>query len=70
MKRNCLDPEWDEHFRVAVCHKCWRLEVVVKDREHVGGQTVGWCEVSVEDLLGGREVRLHSKLQVTAQQGV
>ena len=29
----------------------------VKDREHVGNETVGWVDIPVEELLKGEEIR-------------
>ena len=56
VKKNCLDPVWDERFTVPVCHYCAVLDVKVKDREHVGGETVGWVKISTEQLLSGQPV--------------
>ena len=51
VKRNCLDPVWNEKFTVEVCNPCEEVKVKVKDREHIGGETVGYFTVPVSDLL-------------------
>ena len=51
VKRNCLDPVWNEKFSVEVCNPCEEVKVKVKDREHIGGETVGYFTVPVSDLL-------------------
>ena len=54
VKKNCLDPVWNEKFTVEVCNPCEEVKVKVKDREHIGGETVGYFTIPVSDLL--REV--------------
>ena len=56
VKKNCLNPVWDEQFSVPVCHSCIELEIKVKDREHVGGETVGKFQIPAQQLLGGQPV--------------
>ena len=56
VKRNCLNPVWNEKFTVDVCNNCHEVTVKVKDREHIGGETVGYFEVPVSVLLTGDNV--------------
>ena len=56
VKKNCLNPVWDEQFTVPVCHYCSSLDVKVKDREHIGGETVGRFQIPTEQLLSGQPV--------------
>jgi len=54
--KNCLDPVWDEHFRVPVCHYCSSLDIWVKDREHIGGETVGRIKIPAADIVSERSI--------------
>lgn len=64
MKRNCLSPVWDEHFRVAVCHHVRQVDFLVRDREHVGGETVGRFSMDTDLLMAGEKVEVETALQV------
>ena len=64
VKKNCLNPVWNEEFSIPVCHYCSNLEVKVKDREHVGGETVGRIWISAEQLLSEKPVTDWFDLQV------
>ena len=56
VKWNCLNPVWNEKFTVDVCNPCHEVRIKVKDREHIGEETVGYFDVPVTTLLRGEEV--------------
>ena len=49
---------------MAECREMQCSLMQVKDREHVGGETVGHCGLAVEELVGGRTLHLDRQLQV------
>ena len=50
---------------MAECREMQCSLMQVKDREHVGGETVGHCGLAVEELVGGRTLHLDRPLQVS-----
>ena len=57
VKLNELYPVWNEEISIPVCHYAHILKVEVKDWEHNGNETVGWVDISIEELLRGEEIR-------------
>ena len=53
---NDLNPVWDEHFNVDVCHCASSLTVNLKDKEHIGAAFIASTVIRTEDLLGGDPV--------------
>ena len=47
---NNLCPQWNEFFRVSVCHYAKRLVFRVKDQDELGTDQVGEVFIPVEEL--------------------
>lgn len=56
---NNLCPQWNEFFRVSVCHHAKRLVFRIKDQDELGTDNVGEVCVMVSDLLQMPGMRLH-----------
>lgn len=50
---NSLNPRWDEHFNLYVCHYATCLTLKVKDKEHVGATFVASASIRAEELISG-----------------
>ena len=48
---NNLCPQWNEFFRVSVCHYAKVLSFRIKDQDELGTEMVGEVNIPVEDLL-------------------
>ena len=44
-------PQWNEFFRVSVCHYAKVLSFRIKDQDELGTEMVGEVNIPVEDLL-------------------
>jgi len=53
---NDLNPEWNETFRVEVCHKADFLIFDVRDKDHAMTEEIGKVEISTQSLLNGQLV--------------
>ena len=77
--KNCLDPHWNEKFSVPVCHNAKFLVIKVKDREHIGANTVGHFKIPTEiirtgdiitgwyDLIVGSDGETHGNVHIWIQ---
>ena len=48
---NNLCPQWNEFFRVSVCHYAKSLSFRIKDQDELGTDQVGEVSIPVEELL-------------------
>ncbi|CAB4065983.1 PLD1_2 [Lepeophtheirus salmonis] len=48
---NNLHPQWNEYFRVMVCHHAKKLLFRVKDQDEISSELIGEIVISVKDLL-------------------
>jgi len=53
---NELNPVWDEHFNVDVCHCAHSLTINVEDKEHIGAAHIASCSIRTEDLVSGEPI--------------
>ena len=79
VKKNCLDPHWNEKFSVPVCHNAKFLIAKVRDREHIGANTVGYFQIPTEiirtgdiitgwyDLIVGSDGETHGNVHIWIQ---
>lgn len=51
---NDLNPEWNEVFRVEVCHKADLLVFDVRDKDHAYTEEIGLVEINTQHLLNGQ----------------
>ena len=58
---NNLCPQWNEFFRVSVCHHAKRLLFRVKDQDELGTDNVGEVSVALKDLLAKPGMKIHGK---------
>jgi len=56
-KHNDLNPKWDEKFNIPVCHSADVLMFKVKDREHIGSQTVGTFTIDISEVVKGELIK-------------
>ena len=52
---NDLNPEWNETFRIEVCHKADSLIFDVRDKDHMNTEQIGVVELATQLLLNGQE---------------
>ena len=52
---NDLNPEWDEHYSVVICHQTANLRFLVKDKDHAYSEVIGEVDISSEELLDERK---------------
>ena len=50
---NCLNPKWNESYRIDVCHTDKMLEFCVLDKDELGSEMIGEVAFKIEDLLDG-----------------
>lgn len=48
---NNLFPQWNEFFRVSVCHHAKKIIFRVKDQDELGSENLGEVIVSVKEQL-------------------
>ena len=53
---NDLNPEWDEKFRIEVCHRADILEFDVRDKDHASTEEIGKVEIATQHLLNGQQI--------------
>ena len=53
---NDLNPNWDEHFDLYVCHYATSFNLRVKDKEHIGATFIAGASIRAEDLIEGEAV--------------
>ena len=53
MIANTLNPVWNESFRIELCHFGDFLTFEVKDKDHVGADTIGKVEIATASLMNG-----------------
>jgi len=53
---NNLNPEWNETFRVEVCHKADTLVFDVRDKDHAYTEEIGLVEISTQHLINGQVI--------------
>ena len=58
---NNLCPQWNEYFRVSVCHQAKKLVFRVKDQDELGTDNVGEVVIRVQDLLSAQDNRIHGE---------
>jgi len=56
VKKNCLNPHWDEKFTVPLCHNALFFVAYVRDREHIGAETIGHFTIPTDIVSGGDPV--------------
>lgn len=56
---NNLCPQWNEFFRVSVCHYAKKLLFRVKDQDELGTEMVGEVSISVQELLDKPGMKIH-----------
>ena len=52
---NCLNPKWNESYRIDVCHTDKMLEFCVLDKDELGSEMIGEVAFKIEDLLDGEK---------------
>ena len=58
---NNLCPQWNEFFRVSVCHYAKKLHFRVKDQDELGTDQVGEVCIPVEELLKKPKLTINGK---------
>lgn len=53
---NDLNPEWNETFRIEVCHKADMLIFDVRDKDHAYTEEIGKVELATQHLINGQRV--------------
>ena len=53
---NSLNPQWNEWFKVEVCHRADSLIFDVRDKDHANTEVIGIVEISTQHLLNGQVV--------------
>ena len=53
---NSLDPQWDEWFKVEVCHNANTLIFDIRDKDHAYTEKIGIVEISTHHLINVRVV--------------
>ena len=54
---NSLDPNWDELFKVEVCHHAENLVFDVRDKDHASTEVIGEVVLSLQEtLLDGQTI--------------
>jgi len=51
---NDLNPQWNETFKIEVCHKANVLEFDVRDKDHAYTEEIGKVEILTQHLLSGQ----------------
>jgi len=51
---NDLNPEWNESYRVEVCHFADELLFEVRDKDHAYAEDIGMVSMRTEDLVSGQ----------------
>ena len=53
--KNELNPKWDTHYNVYVCHSAHYLKIKVKDKDAFGlDDSLGEVTIKAEDLITGK----------------
>ena len=60
---NNLCPQWNEFFRVSVCHYAKKLHFRVKDQDELGTDQVGEVCIPVEALLKKPKLTINGKFK-------
>ena len=53
---NSLDPNWDELFKVEVCHHADNLIFDVRDKDHASTEVIGEVVLPLQQLLDGQTI--------------
>ena len=51
---NNLNPEWNEFYRIEVCHHAEYLIFDVKDKDHARAEKIGLVKIKCDQLLSGK----------------
>ena len=51
---NSLDPNWDELFKVEVCHHADNLVFDVRDKDHTSTEVIGEVVLPLQQLIDGQ----------------
>ena len=52
---NSLNPEWNESYRVEVCHFADHLVFEVRDKDHAYSEYIGAVDIPTTSLLTGQD---------------
>ena len=50
---NDLNPQWNEKFRLEVCHFAKELKFEIRDKDHARQEFIGSVEIPTADLMTG-----------------
>ncbi len=50
---NSLDPQWNEAYRIEICHFGEHLKFEVRDKDHAYAEYIGCVEIPASALLSG-----------------
>ncbi|CAL4067307.1 unnamed protein product [Meganyctiphanes norvegica] len=50
---NNLNPQWDEHFKVDICHEVSKITLTVRDKDFLSSEIIGIKEFPVEEITSG-----------------
>ena len=53
---NSLDPNWDEMFKIEVCHHADSLIFDVRDKDHTSTDVIGEVSLSLQEILDSQEI--------------
>ncbi|XP_059644473.1 phospholipase D delta-like [Cornus florida] len=54
--RNSQNPEWNEHFHVALAHPVVEMEFQVKDDDVFGAEIIGFVRIPAVDIATGKHI--------------
>ena len=53
---NSLNPQWNESFKVDVCHRASNVIFDVRDKDHVNTEAIGKVQISTSEIIDGNVV--------------
>lgn len=50
---NNLNPQWDETFKIDICHEVSKVTFTVRDKDFLSSEMIGFLEFPVEEITSG-----------------